>query len=36
MTLTAHPDKDILMMFGGEYYDGSRVCLNFMQIFQAI
>jgi len=29
MTLTAHPDKDVLMMFGGEYFDGSRVCLGF-------
>jgi len=28
MTLTAHPEKDILMMFGGEYFDGSRVCLK--------
>jgi len=30
MTLTAHPDKDVLMMFGGEYFDGSRVCLSFI------
>jgi len=29
MTLTAHPDKEVLMMFGGEYFDGSRVCLSF-------
>jgi len=28
MTLTAHPEKDILMMFGGEYFDGSRVRLS--------
>jgi len=30
MTLTAHPDKDILLMFGGEYFDGSRVCLSIL------
>jgi len=30
MTLTTHPDKDVLMMFGGEYCDGSRVCLSFI------
>jgi len=29
MTLTSHPDRDVLMMFGGEYFDGSRVCLSF-------
>ena len=28
MTLTAHPEKDVLMMFGGEYFDGGRVCLS--------
>ena len=25
MTLTAHPDKDELIMFGGEYYTGHKV-----------
>jgi len=28
MTLTAHPDKDVLIMFGGEYFDGGRVCFT--------
>jgi len=28
MTLTAHPERDVLMMFGGEYFDGSRVCFK--------
>ena len=26
MSLTAHPDKDELIMFGGEYFNGSQVC----------
>jgi len=35
MTLTPHPEKDVLMMFGGEYFDGSKV--NFVvQILQPI
>jgi hypothetical protein len=25
MSLTVHPEKDVLMMFGGEYFDGSKV-----------
>ena len=25
MSLTAHPDKDELIMFGGEYFNGSKV-----------
>ncbi len=25
MTLTAHPDKDELMLFGGEHFDGNKV-----------
>jgi len=32
MTLTAHPEKDVLMMFGGEYFDGGRVRLSFRNI----
>ena len=25
MSLTAHPDKDELIMFGGEYFTGTKV-----------
>ena len=25
MTLTAHPEKDELIMFGGEYFNGKKV-----------
>jgi len=27
MTLVAHPDKEELIMFGGEYYTGKQVSL---------
>jgi hypothetical protein len=27
MSLTAHPERDVLMMFGGEYFDGNKTFL---------
>ncbi len=29
MTLTPHPVKDELIMFGGEYFDGQKVRFRF-------
>lgn len=27
-TITTHPDKDQLILFGGEYFNGSKVCID--------
>lgn len=37
-TLTPHPDKDQLILFGGEYFNGSKVCLyeDFMHIYMYV
>lgn len=32
MTLVAHPEREILIMFGGEYFNGAKVVQFFLNI----
>ena len=32
MTLSPHPDKDELIMFGGEYFTGNKVSFELISV----